>query len=159
MKENCTVFLHISVILNIVNSERFSSEVNDFASAIGFLVRKMRRASSSNELSVTQRVVIARLSRDGAMTTSDLARAEGMKPQSMGATVANLEEQGLVERLPHPSDGRQMNVSLTKLGVSVQEEVHSARQTWLIEAISDLTDSERKALFEATAIIKRLGDR
>jgi DNA-binding MarR family transcriptional regulator len=159
VKENCTVFLHICVEPYILNQEQFSSDVNEFASAIGFLVRKMRRASSSNELSVTQRVVIARLSRDGAMTTSDLARAEGMKPQSMGATVANLEELGLVERQPHPTDGRQMNVLLTIKGVEVQEEVHTARQTWLIEAISELTDAERRTLFDATAIIKNLGDR
>ncbi len=56
---------------------------------------------------------MARLAKDGPATTADLARAESMKPQSMGTTIAALEEMGIVERKPHPTDGRQMNIELT----------------------------------------------
>jgi DNA-binding MarR family transcriptional regulator len=31
-----------------------------------------------------------------------------VKPQSMGGTLAAMEEEGLVERQPHPTDGRQI---------------------------------------------------
>ena len=76
--------------------------VIDLTQAIGLLVRRVRAAAASHDLSLTESAVMARLDRDGPATTADLARAEGMKPQSMGATVAALEEMGMVERKPHP---------------------------------------------------------
>ena len=36
-----------------------------------------------------------------------------MKPQSMGGTLAAMEEEGLVERRPHPTDRRQILFTLT----------------------------------------------
>src|SRR6202034_1881640 len=95
------------------------SAVIDLTQAIGLLVRRVRAAAASHELSLTESAVLARLARDGPATTADLARAESMKPQSMGTTVAALEEMGLVERSPHPTDGRQVNIALTRKGAEV----------------------------------------
>ena len=50
------------------------------------------------------------------MTTAELARAEMVKPQSMGTLLAELEQEGLVQRQPHPTDGRQILFSLTDAG-------------------------------------------
>jgi DNA-binding MarR family transcriptional regulator len=130
--------------------------VIEFAHAIGSLVRRVRAAAPSHELSLTEAAVIARLDRHGAATTADLARAEGMKPQSMGATVAALEKLGMVERQPHPTDGRQMNIVLTQHGAAVRKSVGDAKRTWLAEAIGALDEAERIKLFEAGEIIKRL---
>ena len=69
--------------------------------------------------------VMRRLDTDGPATTADLARAEGVKPQSMGATIAALEEKGIVERKPHPTDGRQMNIALTAKGATVRKDARS----------------------------------
>ena len=95
--------------------------VIDFSHAIGLLVRRVRAAAASHELSLTEAAVMARLGKDGPATTAELARAEGMKPQSMGATVAALEEMGMVERKPHPTDGRQVNIELTAKGAAVRK--------------------------------------
>ena len=92
------------------------TEVLDFTQALGLLVRRVRAAAASHELSLTESAVMGRLAKDGPATTAELARAEGMKPQSMGATIAALEERGLVERTPHPTDGRQVNIELTAKG-------------------------------------------
>lgn len=99
---------------------------------------------------------MARLARDGPATTADLARAESMKPQSMGTTVASLEEMGMVERKPHPTDGRQMNIELTAKGAAVRKSVGDAKRTWLAQAIAELDEQERETLFKAGQIIKRL---
>jgi len=96
----------------------FEIAVIDLLQAIGLLVRRVRAAAASHELSLTESVVLARLANDGPATTADLARAEGMKPQSMGTTVAALEEMGMVERKPHPTDGRQMNIEITAKGAA-----------------------------------------
>ncbi len=128
----------------------------DFGHAIGLLVRRVRAAAASNELSLTESLVIRRLAKDGPATTADLARAESMKPQSMGTTIAALEELGLVERKPHPSDGRQVNIVLTASGAAVRKSASTAKRTWLEQAIAQLDDQERETLFKAGEIIKRL---
>src|ERR1700733_8642258 len=121
--------------------------VADFAQAIGLLVRRIRTASASHELSWTESAVMARLSKGGPATTADLARAEAMKPQSMRTTIAALEEMGLVERKPHPTDGRQVNIELTAKGAAVRKSAKDAKQTWLAHAISQLSEPDREALF------------
>jgi len=133
--------------------------VNDFIHAIGLLVRRVRAAAASHELSLTESAVMARLARDGPATTADLARAEGMKPQSMGATIAALEERGLVEREPHPTDGRQVNIQLTANGTAVRKSAKDAKRTWLAQAIAQLDEQERDTLFKAGEIIKRLAEK
>ena len=101
---------------------------------------------------------MVRLDTEGPATTAELARAEGVKPQSMGAAIAVLEEMGLVERKPHPTDGRQMNIALTARGVSVRKDARAAKRTWLAEAIGKLDATEQKKLPAVTALIKRLGE-
>ena len=99
---------------------------------------------------------MARLAREGPATTADLARAEGMKPQSMGTTIAALEEMGMVARKPHPTDGRQVNIELTAKGAAERTSVRDAKRTWLAEAIAQLDAQERETLFAAGRIIQRL---
>ena len=72
----------------------FEIAVIDFSQAIGLLVRRVRAAAASHDLSLTESAVMARLAKEGPATTAELARAESMKPQSMGTTVAALEEHG-----------------------------------------------------------------
>ena len=128
----------------------------DFIHAIGLLVRRVRAAAASHELSLTEAAVLTRLGKDGPATTADLARAECMKPQSMGTTIAALEELGLVERKPHPTDGRQVNIELTEEGASVRKSARDAKRTWLAHAIGELEEQERETLFKAGEIIQRL---
>ena len=130
----------------------------EFAQAIGLLVRRIRTAASGHELSLTEYAVLARLAKDGPATTAELARAESVRPQSMRATVATLEEMALVQRKPHPTDGRQMKIELTAKGTAVRSRVKDAKRTWLSQAIAQLSGEERETLFKAGEIIKRLAD-
>src|SRR5580692_7595672 len=131
----------------------------DLIQSLGLLTRRVRAASGSHELSLTESAVMARLAKDGPATTADLARAESMKPQSMGTTIAALEERGLVERKPHPTDGRQVNIELTAKGAAVRNSAKEAKRTWLAQAIAQLDEQERETLFKAGEIIKRLAKR
>ena len=133
-------------------------DVGEFARTIGRLVRHMRGAAAQHELSLTESAVLARLGRDGPATTAELARAESMRPQSMSAAVAALEERGLIERKPHPSDGRQMNVALTDRGAAVRRSTKDLKRAWLAQATAGLEDEERLLLARAGEILKRLLD-
>jgi DNA-binding MarR family transcriptional regulator len=132
------------------------ASVADFVDAVGLLIRRVRAAASTHELSWSEAAVMGRLRRDGPATTADLARAETVRPQSMGATVAALEEMGLVERKPHPTDGRQVNIVLTAKGTAVCKSSKDAKLKWLAQAIARLDDKDRETLFAAGEIIKRL---
>ena len=134
------------------------TQIADLLQSIGVLIRRIRAAASSHELSLTESAVLAHLSKEGPATTANLARAEGVRPQSMGTTIAALEEMGLVERRPHPTDGRQLNIQLTPKGVVTRNSVKDAKRTWLAEAIAQLDDAERDTLFAAGKIIHRMVD-
>jgi len=151
------VFLWYHAI--VVPRKTLEIAVIDFTQAIGLLVRRVRAAAASHELSLTESAVLARLAKDGSLTTADLARAESMKPQSMATTVAALEEIGLVERKPHPTDGRQLNIELTPKGAAVRKSAKDAKTSWLAQAVLQLDDRDRETLFKAGEIIKRLAEK
>ena len=132
--------------------------VTDLSLAIGQLVRRVRTAANPGELSLSQLATLARLEKRGALTTADLARAESVKPQSMGTTLADLEQEGLVERRPHPTDGRQVLFALTAAGIEARRKRRIAKQEWLLAALEKLDPAERKTLIAATALLKRLGE-
>jgi DNA-binding MarR family transcriptional regulator len=140
-----------------VAAPSLEAAVVELSTAIGQLRRRMRAAAGSDELSLSQIATLVRLEKAAWMTTADLARAESMKPQSMGAILANLEEDGLVERRPHPTDGRQVEFALTPRGAEARRRRSAAKHAWLLGAISTLTPAEQKTLIAAIALFKRLG--
>ncbi len=125
--------------------------------AISMVVRRVRADAlpELRDFSWTQKAVLSRLA-NGPATSADLARAEGVKPQSMGAAIALLEERGLVERKPHPTDRRQMNVRLTAKGIALRKRVREAIETWAAQALAKLDKRELAILFNATEVIQRM---
>jgi len=139
-----------------MDQEELETAVNDFSHTIGLLIRRMRAATSSHGLSLTQVSLMARLDRGGPATISDLARCEGMKPQSMGAVVASLEEIGIVERRPHTTDGRQVIIDLTSEGSSIRKSTVAAKRAWLTGTIARLSEEQQKTIFAAGDIIRSI---
>src|SRR5580658_1994294 len=80
---------------------------------LGALKRRLREHGDVADLTSAQKSVLLRLERDGPATGSALARAEAMRPQSMGAIVAALEAAGYVAGAP---DHRLAHRSLPRLG-------------------------------------------
>ena len=123
----------------------------------GQLRRRLREQSSLGDLTESQLGVLRRLDGDGSATVSALARAEGMRPQSMGANIAALETAGLVSGTPDPDDGRQTLWSLT---AACRERVKAgriAREDWLYRTLqSKLTAAEQAELARAVELLKRL---
>jgi len=139
-----------------VPRKSIEADVTDLGHAVGLLLRRLRAAAGSQELSLSEDAVLKRLFRDGPATTADLARAEGMRPQSMGTIIAALEQMGMVERKPHPTDGRQVNIELTARGAAVRKSARDAKRTWLARAIARLDERDQETLFAAGRIITRL---
>jgi DNA-binding MarR family transcriptional regulator len=134
----------------------FEAAVVDVSHSVGMLVRRLRAVASSEELSWTEVAVLRRLAKVGPATTAELARAQGMQPQSMRAVVMGLEAAGMVERRPHATDGRQVNLVLTAKGAEKQQMAGDAKRMWLTQAIERLDTREQKTLFEAGEIMRRM---
>jgi DNA-binding MarR family transcriptional regulator len=125
----------------------------------GALVRRLREQADVGDLTFAQKSVLLRLERDGPATGSALARAEAMRPQSMGAIIAALETAGYVEGAPDPSDGRQTIISLTNHFREWVSAARAARQDWLLRALqARLTAAEQGQLADAVELLKRLLD-
>ena len=106
---------------------------------------------------MSQMSVLARLHKVGPSTVADLARGEHLKPQSMGVTVASLEEEGLVTRTIDPNDGRRLNVSVTEAGKEALLAGRAARQAWLSNALGErLDDAEQRHLLEAMTLLRKV---
>jgi len=123
---------------------------------IGRLVRRLR---AEYTISLSHIAVLAHLDREGDRTTSALAAAERVRPQSMAETIADLEGDGLVTRRPDPSDRRQTLIGLTALGRERLFADRARREGWLATAISDSLDArEREILAQAVPLLGRIAD-
>jgi DNA-binding MarR family transcriptional regulator len=129
----------------------------DLRVLIGQLRRRLREQASLGDLTSSQIRVLSRIERDGPATVTTLARAEGMRPQSMGETVSALKSAGLVKGDPDPTDGRQIVLSLTPACVKAIKTGRAAREDWLFNSIrTKLALAEQKKLAAAVELLKRL---
>jgi DNA-binding MarR family transcriptional regulator len=123
---------------------------------LGQLVRRLR---AEHRFSLAQGAVLGRVDREGARSTSDLAAAERVRPQSMAQIVSELEAEGLLSRRPDPSDGRRALLELTEQGRRTLEADRRHREGWLISAIAEgFSEEEQRALARAVPLLARLAD-
>jgi DNA-binding MarR family transcriptional regulator len=130
--------------------------VDELHDVVRQLLRLMRQEVSLYDLSMSQVSVIAKLDVPGGLTGAELARAEGVKPQSMSATVASLEELGFIQRRPDPVDGRRIVLSLTEAGREVRRKRLAAKQVWLRSVIEQLSPTERQELQRGLELLGRI---
>jgi DNA-binding MarR family transcriptional regulator len=118
--------------------------------------RRLRQARPVGDLTQSQLSVLTSLELAGALTPRELAESERVQPPTMTKTVARLEEIGLVQRTPHPTDGRQVILSATPRGREALAENRRARDAWLTKRLAALSDAERDTLRAAIEIITRI---
>jgi DNA-binding MarR family transcriptional regulator len=122
----------------------------------GRLIRRLR-AEPGPAMHVL--AVLSRLDRQGPAGVSDLAAAQGMRPQSMAQTVREMESAGLVTRRPDPHDGRRQLVELTAAGREMLLASRAAREDWLAQALdTELDDRERALLRDALKLLARVAE-
>ncbi|MFG1673987.1 MarR family winged helix-turn-helix transcriptional regulator [Micromonospora sp. NPDC049282] len=122
--------------------------------AITRLNRRVRQARPVGDLTVTQLSALTSLKLAGALTPRELADVERVQPPTMTKIVAKLEERGLVQRTPHPTDGRQVILAATEGGRAVLDQFERARNGWLASRLAALTEEERDTLRRAADILQ-----
>jgi DNA-binding MarR family transcriptional regulator len=144
---------------NNPGTARASALARELRVVVSQLRHRLREQSHPGDYTWSQKSAVIRLERDGPATVSALARAEGVRPQSMGATVATLEAAGLVKGLPDPVDGRQTIMSVTDACREMIKANREATEDWLFRAIhTKLSSEEQEKLGVALELLKRLAD-
>ncbi|MEW2492096.1 MarR family transcriptional regulator [Streptomyces nodosus] len=138
-------------------SDSAARAARDLRVVFSRLRRRIREVAGDDELTPSQVSALTLVSKGGAATASTLASAEGVRPQSMAATLAGLEQHGLIRRSPDPDDGRRQLVTLTEAGRERVEGDRAARHEWLARALEDrFTEDERQTVIEGLSLMERL---
>lgn len=124
--------------------------------ALAKVNRRLRQTRPLGELTVAQISALISLDNAGALTPRELAEAERVQPPTMTRIVARLEERGLIQRTPHPTDGRQVILAPSPEGRDVLTEYQRVRDEWLTTRLAGLTPEERRALQTAAEILTRI---
>lgn len=131
----------------------------DLRVLISRLSRRLRDEAHLGDFTWSQLKVLIRLERDGPATVTTLADSEGVRPQSMGATVAALKAAGFVSGAPDPADGRQTLLSLTAACRKAIKAGRAAREDWLLRTLqARFSPAEQKALAKSLELLARLVD-
>lgn len=119
-------------------------------------VRRLRLERSSERITDGQYAALAALANRGPMTPTALAEDQHVQPPPMTRTINVLAEAGLVRRDDHPSDRRQVVVSITDAGLAEVKETRRRRNEWLAKRLATLEPAEREVLAQASVILRRL---
>lgn len=128
----------------------------DLSLAVVRLTRHLRGRRAEAQISLTQLSALATLNRDGSMTPGALAAKERVQPPSMTRVISSLTEMALVKRDPHPTDGRQVIVSLSDAGRALLADEADAREEWMTDQLSGLTAAQLDVLREAVGIMTQI---
>jgi DNA-binding MarR family transcriptional regulator len=131
----------------------------DLRVVLGRFRRRLREEARVGDFTPSQASVVGRLEREGPSTVTALARADGVRPQSMGATVAALLATGIVRGAADPEDGRQTILSLTPAALDAIHAGRAIREDWLARTIvARLGADEQTTLAAAIGLLERLID-
>ena len=124
--------------------------------AITRVNRRLRQTRPVADLTIAQISALQSLYNAGALTPRELSDVERVQPPTMTRIVARLEERALVQRTPHPSDGRQVILAPSLPGRRLLEDYLRARDEWLAQRLSRLAPEDRETLRRAADLLNRI---
>jgi DNA-binding MarR family transcriptional regulator len=119
-------------------------------------VERIAQGSIDRALSDTQLAALATLERHATMSPGELAEHEKVQPPSMTRVIAALEQRRLVTRMPHPTDRRQVVLTVTVEGRELVRQARLLREAWLARRLEELSPQERATLRAAAPILEKL---
>jgi len=147
--------------MQMADVDRRSSQLDEIAEALP------QRSSALSRLFLTRTSVCVSRTEVGVLRNlhgaprriTELAAEERVTQPAITLLVNRLQERGWVQRVPDPSDGRAVLVSLTPAGEEVFERLRAEYRALLHEEMASLEDSEVETLAAAVSILDKLIDR
>lgn len=117
------------------------------------------RQSAAPELGPSSLAALATIERHGPLTPSALAEIEGIRRPTAARVISRLQDEGLVEREPDPSDGRCALISATASGRATLERLRGRKTAYLAQQLSELGERDLATLRRAAEILERMLER
>ena len=138
--------------------DRRSTQLDEIAEALP------QRSAALSRLFLTRTSVcvsrtevgVLRKLRDAPRRITELASEERVTQPAITLLVNRLQERGWVERIPDPSDGRAVLVSLTPAGAEVFERLRAEYRALMHEEMASLDDAEVETLAAAIEILDKV---
>ncbi len=118
------------------------------------LLRRLAREESASGTRPARLSALATLASHGPCTLGTLARLERVTPPSMTRLVHALEADGLAERSPSVTDGRQVDVRITAAGSALLAARGDQREATLADWLADLPPADLQVLSTASTILE-----
>jgi len=126
----------------------------DTATGLEAAIERAPRQAANLSTSAFQTLAIL----DGAgsaLPSHVIAERMIVSTASMTSLLNTLERRGLVERRPHPTDGRKVLVHLTPLARPIIDSQLPAIHAVITQAIRDVPEADREPLLRSLALIKK----
>jgi len=123
-----------------------------FTRRLGFLREGLLHTPYSHTES---RVIYEIATRDHAIA-ADLSKELGLDPGYLSRILDRLEQQGLVHKVPSPSDGRQRLLRLTPEGEKAFSLLDQRSREEIAEMLNNLSEQDQNRLVQAMNMIERL---
>lgn len=130
----------------------------DLRVAVTRSVRRIRQERSSEQITDAQYAALAALANRGPMTPTALADDQRVQPPHITRVINALVTASLARRDEHPTDGRQVVVSITDAGLLEVKETRRRRNEWLAGRLGHLDAADRQVLAQASILLRRLTD-
>jgi MarR family transcriptional regulator, organic hydroperoxide resistance regulator len=121
-----------------------------------FMHRSMRnflRYSKDSGLSMSQLGALFYIRRKGTCDVSNLGDELGVTSAAVSQMIERLVQQGLILRAEDPNDRRFKQLVLTEKGQQILQESIQARQNWLNDLVSTMSDDEKNQVNAALRIM------
>jgi DNA-binding MarR family transcriptional regulator len=148
-------------VAQVIDEGDATAQVEEAGQLRVTLVRLQRqlRARSDSVLTPSQTSVLARVEESGPLRMGALAKAEGTSPATVCRLIDDLAQDGLIERVPDPLDGRASLVQASPEGASLLGALRAHGTAALRSALDDLSVEERSVIRQALPALQALTDR
>ncbi|MEA2475916.1 MAG: hypothetical protein QOC87_115 [Actinomycetota bacterium] len=123
--------------------------------AVSRLARRLRQEAETG-VSPSMLSALSSIERLGPCTLGELAAHERIQPPTLTRVVSRLHEDGLVERIPDPTDRRIIRVQLSTQGKSFIQRVRTRKNAYLSRKLRGLDMDELHAIETAVVALERL---
>jgi DNA-binding MarR family transcriptional regulator len=122
------------------------------------LARVLNDTSTGEDLTPTQYSVLALVRVRGPLGLTELTELEGINPTMLSRVVKNLDERGLIRRMPDPGDLRAARVAVTPEGERVHDRVRQLRNKVLTDCLHGLPADTTATLLAAIPDLEALAE-
>lgn len=119
----------------------------------------LREGLLHSPYSLTEARILFELAHRDHLTASDLCRELGLDAGYLSRILANLEQQGLIEKVRSENDGRQRLLHLTSEGENAFALLDQRSRDEVSEMLNDLSEEDQQRLLKAMQTIESILDK